>query len=46
MQATAGEARTNWYVTLSDGPLHIDVLVLADKQEQTNNSSVQTQDKA
>ena len=39
MNDTAGEARVN-----SNGPLHIDVPVLAEQQELTYNSSVWTLD--
>ena len=44
LQYTAGKARTNSWETFSDGPLHIDVSVLANQEEHTYNSSVQTQD--
>ena len=44
MQNIAGEVRTNLYVTFSNGPLQMDVPVLADQYEPTDNISVQTQD--
>ena len=41
---TAGEARTNSFVTFLFRPLYMDVPVLADQQELINISSVRTQD--
>ena len=43
MQNTAGESRTNSEVTFSYGLFHMVVPVLADQQELTYNSSVETQ---
>ena len=44
MRNTAGEVRTNSWVTFSYGPLHMDEQVLDNKLELINNSSVRTQD--
>ena len=43
MWDTAGEARTNSQMTFFYGPLHMDMLVLADQQERTNKSYVRTE---
>ena len=43
MQDTAREVRTNWYMTFSYRPLHMNVPVLADQQELTNNCTVRAQ---
>ena len=40
---TAGEPRTNSYMTFFYGPLHIDVPVLSNQQEVTHNSCVRAQ---
>ena len=44
MRDTAREVRKNSYVMFVYEPLHMDVPVLADQQELTYNSYVQTQD--
>ena len=46
MRDATEKARTNSKMTFSYGPLHMDVPVLADRQELTYNSSALTQDAA
>ena len=44
MRDAAAEARKNSSVTFFKGPLHMDVHVLADKQELTYSNYVRTPD--
>ena len=44
MRDTAEEAKTKSLVTFSNGPVHTDVVMLADQQEIPYNTFVRTHD--